>query len=488
MAERTVNPYALLSDNGVWYLVGHDLDRDAARTFRVSRIRGEIRLATRRERDFRLPEDFDVEEYRVRPPWQIGEPVGEARIEVGGDTAWWLERVYGQRGRLENGTFVTEYASLPLLASWILRQDGRAVPVEPAALRKHVAEGLRRVRKAHEGKPPDVAPEAEPGEARQPERPAGPVAPERFGLLQSLLAYLLDRCGDERRTIIPARELVDRFHIPPEALEEHLALLNLVNFGGGCYAVYAQLHGDEVHVEKELFGETFRSPPRLTPLEARAIRLALEFVGPMIAADAHTPLDRVRRKLEDTFGAFKLAQTPEPHVSEAEESLVGTLSAAIREQRLVSLEYQKEGEETPSRRLVEPYSIERRLPHWYVHTWDRTSGGERSFRLDRMRSARLRKERFRPREGFDPRSLRDARRARILYSPDVARWQVERGARLLADGSALAETAVGSPEWLVGEILSFRGEAVVLEPVDLRSQIASRAKQLAQEVPTARVV
>jgi len=45
-----------------------------------------------------------------------------------------------------------------------------------------------------------------------------------------------------------------------------------------------------VRIDKELFGDTFRASPRLTPLEARAIRLALEFVGPMIAADAHTPL------------------------------------------------------------------------------------------------------------------------------------------------------------------------------------------------------
>ena len=44
--------------------------------------------------------------------------------------------------------------------------------------------------------------------------------------------------------MIPAAELVDRFMIPAEALEEHLALLNLVNFGGGCYAVYAELRGD----------------------------------------------------------------------------------------------------------------------------------------------------------------------------------------------------------------------------------------------------
>ena len=128
--------------------------------------------------------------------------------------------------------------------------------------------------------------------------------------------------------MIPAQELVDRFSIPAEQLEEHLSLLNLVNFGGGCYAVYAELQGDEVHVDKELFGDTFRRPPRLTPLEARAIRLALEFVGPMIAAGAHSPLDRVRAKLEETFGAFDLAQTPAPHVGE-EEDLVDTLTRAI---------------------------------------------------------------------------------------------------------------------------------------------------------------
>ena len=43
----------------------------------------------------------------------------------------------------------------------------------------------------------------------------------------------------------------------------------------------------------------------------------------MIAADARSPLDRVREKLEETFGEFELAQTPEPHVQRAEEDLVG---------------------------------------------------------------------------------------------------------------------------------------------------------------------
>jgi proteasome accessory factor C len=487
--ERTLNPYALLSDNGVWYVVGHDLDRDAIRTFRVSRIRGDIRFATRRERDFRIPPDFEIDEYRNRPNWQVGEIVGEARIEVGRDTAWWVERTFGDAGRVEDDVFVTPYSSIPLLASWVLKQDGRAVPLEPDELRRTVAEAVRHVRERHEGELPGIAAEVAGAEADGAgERPAGPVAPERFAVLQALLAYLLAECGEERDAEIPAHDLVERFRIPEDQLEEHLSLLNLVNFGGGCYTVYAELSGDTVHVDKELYGETFRAAPRLTPLEARAIRLALEFVGPMIAADTHTPLERVRRKLEETFGEFELAQTPEPSVDAAEEDLVSTFSDAIRSRRLVEVEYQKEGEETWSKRLVEPYSLERQLPNWRVHTWDRTRGGERSFRLDRMRSARLAEERFEPRDGFEPRGLRDARRARIWFSPEVARWRVERGdARPLADGAALGEWAVGSADWLIGEIFSFRGEAVVLEPDDLRAQIAAHAKALAQELGVARL-
>src|SRR5215213_956585 len=68
VGERTVNPFALLNDNGIWYFVGEDLDDEARRKkFRVSRIRGEIRFATRRERDFRFPQDFDIDDYRARP-------------------------------------------------------------------------------------------------------------------------------------------------------------------------------------------------------------------------------------------------------------------------------------------------------------------------------------------------------------------------------------------------------------------------------------
>ena len=460
--ERTVNPYALLPEAGSWYLIGRDLDEDDERTFRVSRIVGEIRFATRRERDFRMPE-YDPSGFRGRQPWQYGPEQGTAEIELDPDTAWWVERMV-ERGEVEDGVFSTSYSRLDLLAGWVLRQEGRARPLAPRELVDEVATGVERVLARHEAEPLD--------------RPVGPLAPERFGVLQALLAHLLAACGDDTRATIPAQELVDRFHIPPEQLDDHLQLLNLVNFGGGCYAVYASLDGDEVRVDKELFGDAFRRPPRLTPLEARAIRLALEFVGPMIAAEAQTPLERVRRKLEETFGEFELPERPpEPEAGTDEERLIRTFSQAIREQRLVEIEYVAVGEQT-STRVVEPHALERELPWWYVHSWDRTKDGQRSFRLDRMRGATILDETFEARPGLELRKLRDVTIARVLFDPEVARWRLERGAVPLQKGYALEELGVGGSDWLVGEILSHRGFAEVLEPQNLRAAVAARAKKL----------
>jgi predicted DNA-binding transcriptional regulator YafY len=476
-SDRTVNPYALLHDRESWYVIGLDHDAQDIRTFRVSRVRGDIRFATRRERDFRPPKDFEPAQYRGRQDWQFGEIVGEAAIELDPNTAWWAERMI-ERGDVEEDVFTTPYAGLDALAGWVLRQEGRARPLSPPALVKEVERGLGSVVEAHEGepsKPPRAAAAKKPG--AEPERPAGPVTAERFGVLQALLAYLLDSCGEKSSGTVPADELVERFHIPPDQLDDHLQLLNLVNFGGGCYAIYASLENGVVQVDKELFGDTFRKPPRLTPLEARAIQLALEFVGPSIAAQANTQLDRVRQKLADTFGEFDVEEPPDRIALSEEERLIATLSRAIAEHRVVEIEYTAVGEET-SVRVIEPHALERELPWWYVHSWDRTRDAQRSFRLDRMRRADLLEDSFEPRVEVVPQKLRDVSTARVLFSPTVGRWRVERGAQPLARGYAIEDVRFGSLDWLVGEVLSYRGEAEVLEPLELRREVLERAKRL----------
>ena len=68
------------------------------RVFRLSRIRGKVAYATKAEHDFQRPEDFDPRGYANRIPWQLGDAVGIAEVEVPEDVAWYVERQFGAYG------------------------------------------------------------------------------------------------------------------------------------------------------------------------------------------------------------------------------------------------------------------------------------------------------------------------------------------------------------------------------------------------------
>ena len=64
-----------------------------------------------------------------------------------------------------------------------------------------------------------------------------------------------------------------------EELREDIDLLNVVNFGGGTYVLYAELQGDEIEVDAEPYGDNFAKPARLLPLEAKALVAAIDLFG-----------------------------------------------------------------------------------------------------------------------------------------------------------------------------------------------------------------
>ena len=111
-----------------------------------------------------------------------------------------------------------------------------------------------------------------------------------------------------------------------------------------------------------------------------------------------------------------------------------TLTDAIAGRRLVEIEYLPVGETTASVRAVEPYRIERELPNWYVHTWDRTRDGERHSASTGCAAPDLLDDAFEPRPGIVPARLSDSRTARVLFSKKIARWRIERGAGRRATG------------------------------------------------------
>ena len=220
-----------------------------------------------------------------------------------------------------------------------------------------------------------------------------------------MLADVLAACGERKDAMIDAAELAERFKLTDEELEDHLQLLNLVNFGGGCYAVYAERvdEGRTIHVEKELYGDEFRRPARLSPLEAKALLLALDLVGPLVAADAGTTLDDVRAKLEAAFGRYDMRGAPTPQPTPLDEDVLSVLSAAVRSRTVVEIEYLARQADAVERRVVEPHYLRGVRGDWYCDTWDRTRDGERTFRVDRIREARALDETFERRESVTAR-------------------------------------------------------------------------------------
>ena len=56
-------------------------------------------------------------------------------------------------------------------------------------------------------------------------------------------------------------------------------MLNVVNFGGGTYVLYAEIDGDEIEVDPDTYGDNFARPARLLPLEAKALVAAIDLFG-----------------------------------------------------------------------------------------------------------------------------------------------------------------------------------------------------------------
>ena len=494
--ERQINPYGLFELNSVWYVIGDDLEvpeeEPRRKTYRVSRMGSEIKFATRRERDFRIPADFDVNAYRDRLSWQLGdETEGEAVLWIAPDSTFVARRLYGRRSEITehddgSATLVTEYTDLEPLSQLVLAAPRTGAAGRAAGAGADGREGSQADRPAAQG--PAVARDARAAQpsTRAPQssaRAQGPVAPERFALLQALLAFLLERCGDETSATVSSADIRERFRLSQGELEEHLDLLNLVNFGGGCYAVYCATDNGSVHVDKELYGDTFRRPARLSPLEAKALIRALDVVAPLIAAEAHTTLASVRDKVQASFGDYSMRDTPSPAPSLDEESTVTVLNQAVRDKLVTRIRYLSRSSGEYSERAIEPHLLHRDETGWYVEAWDLSKEARRTFKVQYVERAEIIGQRFEPRlemqdltNGLDS----EAGTARILYTGHTAELELERPTSIepAAEGGAVATVPYGSVRWLLSKVLSHRGQAEVLGPDWLREAVRDQAESL----------
>lgn len=502
-SPREVDPYSLLYAAGNWYMVGYAHERQAMRIFRLSRIEGRITFRSRAEHDFPPPRDFDLSPYRDRAPWQLAEPDATATIALTPTIAWWVDRMFGQYGTFESapdgsGVFTTPFGSERELLTWILGLGPDAEIVGPPELRDAAVGALETVRDRHvadpEGPPErttitvSVAEERRAGAAGTVISPDRVVPAERFTRLLALMTRLLAACGKSRDGQVPTAELRTGLNLSQRELEDDIGLLNLINFGGGCYALFAQVVDGDVVVQKETYGEQFARPARLSPLEAKALLWALEFIGDRLPIGADDPLQSARTKIEAAIGEDRLPPVELGRVQTATGAVATAITRAIREDRVVEIEYWTEARGAITTRAIEPHLLVNARDAWYVVAWCRRAEEQRTFRLDRIRSAKVTRQKFRRRPEvtagpylpWGDRPLPEGRLAQsasVWCSREIARWLEEEhpSAERHSDGSVLLEIPYASEEWLVKEVVKHQGEAVLFEPPALRRAVAKLA-------------
>jgi len=495
-AARKVDPYQLLFQGGQFYLVGWSHERRAVRVFRLSRILGKVAYATKAEHDFQRPADFDPREYANRIPWQLGDALETAEVWISDRIAWHVERTFGPYGELEDDTYRTRYAVPRLLISWVLGYGEHARIVGPPELREEADRRLDRVAELHRGEPavarvlpaaPAVAAEPVAAERGRAAAADGAIRPERFARLVALASVLIAAGREGRR--LRSAEVCEQLQMSSSELREDISVLNVVNFGGGAYVLYAEILPDgQIEVDPEPYSDTFDRPARLLPVEAKALVAAIDLLGDHVPAGA---LDSARAKIVAALGADPVEEGL--HITSAagdDSDVARVVGEAIARRRRLELEYYVANDDRFSERVVEPYALMNGLEGWYIAAWDLSRDDVRHFRLDRVKRADLLEERYEPRPDLDPVAdvegwprtgeVGGSRTAHVWISPEQARWAREQRTVLaeLEDGAVIVEWPFKGETYLVNEVLKEAGDAAVLEPADVREAVLAAAERL----------
>ena len=146
------------------------------------------------------------------------------------------------------------------------------------------------------------------------QRPAAATprsGPERFARLVTLASILIQagRAGGAQSGGLAGAiaEVCERLQISEEELREDVNVLNVVNFGGGSYVLYAEIKEEEgeIEVDPEPYSDNFDRPARLLPVEAKALVAAIDLIGEHLPEGS---LTSAREKIVAALGEDPMEQ------------------------------------------------------------------------------------------------------------------------------------------------------------------------------------
>lgn len=503
--ERDIDPYRLLFRGGWWYLIGHDHQRGAVRTFRVDRMESEPVAGT--AGGFEPGMDLDSVARVLAEPWRFG--VGEVlTAEVAVDPLLQAQVVaeLGEEavaGRDGSGgvTVRLEVTNTEAFRSWLVGLLDHAEVLGPKALRQEVMEWLSTVAGSNPAQsvaapspprgttepraaPPDhsgrsqATSGAEPAPGRA--KVGGPLGSAgRLRLLLAVLPWLAAR----GRT--PTAELAGRLGLEEPELVSLLELAACCGLPPYTPDRLMELIVEDGWVTANL-GPYLARPRRLSAAEGFALAASARAILAVPGSDPDGALARALAKLEAALGAEQPVS-----VELDEPELLSTVRQAALDGQQLEVEYYAASTDEVSVRRVDPSEVFTAEGHWYLDAYCHLARDQRHFRVDRILAARPVGPAARP--VSRPRPQEPARAAFVpgpetrdvvLLVPAPASWVAEafpvRGVVARPDGRLEVTLPVSRPPWLARLLLRLGPEAVVLHPPDL----ASVGKEAADQILT----
>jgi proteasome accessory factor B len=147
--SRRLQPWGVVCWRGRWYVVGHDLDRDATRCFRLSRIVGPVR-PTGRAGAYTPPAGVDLISHVARWSGPI-EHTGRATVVARSGRATGLRRWARETSTgVDGDVLVLPYSDPESLAATLVGYGADVRVLDPPEVREAVIQRLKEIAARHE--------------------------------------------------------------------------------------------------------------------------------------------------------------------------------------------------------------------------------------------------------------------------------------------------------------------------------------------------
>ena len=145
-APRRLQPWGVVSYRGRWYVVGHDVDRADTRMFRLSRVHGAVRTASRAQ-SYDIPPGTDLRELTqmLAPARPDRSAVVLVREGAGHGLRRHARPAEGGAAREGWDRLEVDFASAETLADEVLEYGADVVVVEPPEVRDEIVARLERM-------------------------------------------------------------------------------------------------------------------------------------------------------------------------------------------------------------------------------------------------------------------------------------------------------------------------------------------------------